>query len=119
MKYLLLIAALTAAIGTAPATRLAAGDCCNGKKCCGTECCKKQQLDYKRSPRRRDPARAFVCFFLAASFLIANASPQTRVVAGRARLTRNGCACFFDNKWDQRERSHAIKPPPSQPPSGG
>jgi hypothetical protein len=41
MKYLLLIAALTAAIGTATATPPAGGDCCKGKKCCGTECCKK------------------------------------------------------------------------------
>jgi hypothetical protein len=41
MKYLLLIAALTVAIGTATATPPTGGDCCKGKKCCGTECCKK------------------------------------------------------------------------------
>jgi hypothetical protein len=41
MKYLLLIATLTAFMGTAMATS-PAPDCCKGNgKCCSSKCCKK------------------------------------------------------------------------------
>src|SRR5438046_9712624 len=43
-----------------------------------------------------------------------NAGTPPRIVACRASLAGNRSAAFLDNKRDQRQRSHAVEPPPAQ-----
>jgi hypothetical protein len=60
MKYLLLIATLAAFIGTATATA-PSGGCCGGLSPWQRLLCEVTARLKSRGPRRRNPARVFVC----------------------------------------------------------